>query len=67
MKDDLSSWCAECHNAAKRGYRRRQKREELPEEIAAYEREAESATGWRADYSRGVAETLRRQAAREFA
>ena len=41
-RDRLSSWCAECHADAERGYRRKRKAEALLEEPAAYEREAES-------------------------
>ena len=65
--DGLSSWCAGCHNDAKRGYRRKRKAEALLEEAAAYEREADALDPYRAQSARSTASALRREAARELA
>jgi hypothetical protein len=55
-RDGLSSWCAECHNAANRRHRRKRRVEALLEEAAAYERDA-AAGGLLARSSRTAAET----------
>ena len=65
--DGLSSWCADCHNVAKRGYRRKRKAEALLAEAAAFEREADAFTGYRAQGARSHASALRREAERELA
>ena len=65
-RDGLSSWCAECHNGATRRYRRKRRVEALLEGAAEREREAE-AGGLLAASSRRIAESLRREAAREMA
>lgn len=65
-RDGRSSWCADCHNAAKRGYRRQRRVDALLAEAAEYERVAERDKGWRANSSLRMAEALRRQATREL-
>ena len=60
--DGLSSWCADCHNTAKRDSRRRQRVATLLADADRHEREAENEAGWRAISSRNAAEALRRQA-----
>jgi hypothetical protein len=66
-RDQLSSWCSECHNEANRGYRRRQRVEALVAEAADFDREATAASGGRADSLRSTAAAVRRQAERELA
>ena len=65
--DGLSSWCADCHNTAKRDARRRQRVATMLDDAARYARDAASQAGWRAISSRRTAEALRRQASTELA
>ena len=63
MKDGLSSWCADCHNAAKRRARVDSRVRALVEEAAQYEREADAAPReWQVRSLRATAEKLRHEA-----
>jgi hypothetical protein len=67
MKDGLSSWCAECHNAANRRSRLDRRVRALLEDAAQFEREADAAaSAARAESLRSTAAVIRREADREL-